>query len=233
MPHKIFLIDDHIKVKIIKKRNNKNIRLALQADGLARVSIPYWTPYAVGLQFAKSKKDWILNNHSNSPLISDGQQIGKNHRLNIVSEDRLSIYSKVLNTEIVIKLPINDDLNDPATQSIISKACVKALRMQAEDLLPKRLEYLSNKHGFKYNSVSVKLLRSRWGSCDHKQNIVLNLYMMLLPWELIDYVLLHELTHTKIMKHGPEFWQSMREILPEVSNIKKELRTYQPNLNKI
>jgi hypothetical protein len=89
---------------------------------------------------------------------------------------------------------------------------------------------LAQKHGFEYSSVSVKRLKGRWGSCDQHQNIVLNLYLMQLPWELIDYVLLHELTHTRILRHGPDFWAAMQRVLPNVKAIRKEMKQHQPVL---
>ncbi len=104
------------------------------------------------------------------------------------------------------------------------------MRLQAEQLLPNRLASLAGTHGFEYGSISVKQLKGRWGSCDHQKNITLNLFLMQLPWELIDYVLLHELTHTNILRHGPDFWRAMEAVLPAVKNARKTLRAYQPVL---
>ena len=68
----------------------------------------------------------------------------------------------------------------------------------------------------------------RWGSCDSKRNIVLNLYLMELPWELIDYVLFHELTHTEVLRHGPDFWSAMKRVLPDVQRRRKAIKSYRP-----
>jgi predicted metal-dependent hydrolase len=53
---------------------------------------------------------------------------------------------------------------------------------------------------------------------------------MQLPWELIDYVLLHELVHTNVLRHGPDFWDALSEVLPEVKARKKALRNHRPVL---
>jgi hypothetical protein len=105
---------------------------------------------------------------------------------------------------------------------------VRALRAQAEASLPGRLGELAGRYGFSFRSVAVKQLTGRWGSCDSKQNIVLNLYLMQLPWELIDYVLLHELTHTRIMKHGPEFWTARSDLLPDAKARRQVMKQYRP-----
>ena len=78
--------------------------------------------------------------------------------------------------------------------------------------------------------MAVKRLKSRWGSCDQHTNIILNIFLMQLPWECIDYVLLHELTHTNVLHHGPDFWLAMTQVLPNVTQLRKAMRDYQPIL---
>ena len=90
------------------------------------------------------------------------------------------------------------------------------------------MRQLAQVHGFEYRSVQIKQLTGRWGSCDSQRNIILNLFLMQLPWELIDYVILHELTHTTIMKHGPPFWEAMARVLPQVQQRRRAMRRYRP-----
>jgi predicted metal-dependent hydrolase len=121
-------------------------------------------------------------------------------------------------------------VQDEVVQKAASTAGVRALRVQAEQLLPQRLAELARQHDFTYQSVSVRSLKSRWGSCDQKKRIVLNLYLMQLPWQLIDYVLLHELTHTVVLQHGPNFWAAMERIEPRARQLRKMMHTYHPVL---
>jgi predicted metal-dependent hydrolase len=73
-------------------------------------------------------------------------------------------------------------------------------------ILITRLEKMAQKHGFKYNRVSIRNQRTRWGSCSHLNNINLNMNLIQLPQELQDYVIMHELVHTKIKNHSKKFW---------------------------
>ncbi len=76
---------------------------------------------------------------------------------------------------------------------------------EAKLYLPQRLALLADKFGLRYNRVSVKRLKSKWGSCSSKGNINLSAYLICLPTHLQDYVMLHELSHLEYMNHGPEF----------------------------
>jgi Predicted metal-dependent hydrolase len=101
------------------------------------------------------------------------------------------------------------------------------LRKEASVFLPQRLAELASKNEFTYTSVKITKSKTRWGSCSSKKTINLSLYLMLLPLHLIDYVLLHELCHTKHMNHGPNFWLLMERVCKGKAKIwRKELRTY-------
>jgi predicted metal-dependent hydrolase len=88
-----------------------------------------------------------------------------------------------------------------------------------------RLEHLAKKHGFHYNKVSTRNQRTRWGSCSLKNNISLNLKLVLLPEELIDYVLLHELVHTRVHDHSKKFWDLLDRYIGNSKALAKRLRT--------
>jgi predicted metal-dependent hydrolase len=72
-----------------------------------------------------------------------------------------------------------------------------------------RLNHLAHQYGFTYNRVSIRNQRTRWGSCSAKGNISLNIKLVALPPELSDYVILHELVHTRIHNHSKKFWKEL------------------------
>jgi predicted metal-dependent hydrolase len=84
---------------------------------------------------------------------------------------------------------------------------VERFRSQANRFLPKRVETLAVRHGFSYNRIAIKNIRSRWGSCSVQNNLNFSIYLMHLPDELVDYVILHELCHTVHKNHGAKFWE--------------------------
>lgn len=232
MAHKQFVLDEGMNITVYKRRGNRNVRLSVSPDGKIRVSIPAWAPYRTGLGFARKRKDWIMQQQKPVSVLQDGQAIGKSHRLRFVDAPSLeSPKSTVRSGEVVVRLPLDVTASSQEAQKAAQKAAVRALRAEAQKLLPQRLKTLAAQHGFEYRSVAVKQLKSRWGSCDQSTNIVLNLYLIQLPWELIDYVLLHELTHTKNLHHGPKFWAAMEVVLPDVKAKRKAMREHQPVLS--
>jgi predicted metal-dependent hydrolase len=226
-------IPDIGTVTLYKRRGNRSLRLSIGSDGEIRVSLPYWLPYKAGEQFAVSKADWIVANRLSSSKLAlrHGSAIGKAHHLYLKqSFQARGISARIAANEIAITFPPAYTPDDAAVQAAAHKACIRALRKEAEVLLPQRLEALASQTGFSYTSVGVKQLKSRWGSCNSHQEIVLNLFLMQLPWKLIDYVLVHELTHTKVMRHGAPFWREMERHLPQAKSLRKQMADYQPML---
>lgn len=232
MSHKQFVLDEHTTITIYKRRASRNLRLSVAADGQIRVSIPAWAPYSAGLQFARSRKQWIAGQRKPEAALVDGQAVGKAHHLRFIASGVVTGPKALLRkTEVIVQFPPQLASNHPEVQAIAKRACIKALRQEAQQLLPQRLAELAKLHNFNYNKVTIKQLKSRWGSCDQHGNIVLNLYLMQLPWDSIDYVLLHELTHTKILQHGPVFWSAMATVLPDVKQRRQNLLVRQPVLD--
>ena len=100
-------------------------------------------------------------------------------------------------------------------------------RVVAKNIIVERLAALAGQHGFNYNKVFIRNQKTRWGSCSVKNNINLNLHLVRLPAVLMDYVILHELLHTRIKNHGPDFWQSLEELIPNAKTLDRELNRYE------
>lgn len=127
-------------------------------------------------------------------------------KLSLVSGRRERFLSRSELGEMQIICPPDADFSDHKLQEWLRKVIEEALRRNAKILLPPRLYALSLQHGLTYKSVKINSSSGRWGSCSARGNINLSYYLVLLPQHLIDYVLLHELAHTREMNHGERFW---------------------------
>jgi len=103
-------------------------------------------------------------------------------------------------------------------------------RKSAREKLLKRIETLSNEYGFVYNKISIRNQRTRWGSCSGKDTISLNVKLVLLPDHLIDYVIMHELLHTRIKNHSRDFWRELDRLLGDAKTLRSELDSYRLDL---
>jgi predicted metal-dependent hydrolase len=100
-------------------------------------------------------------------------------------------------------------------------------RAVAKRVLSSRLQNLAQKYGFTYNTVTIRDQHTRWGSCSGKDNISLNMKLLRLPDELINYVLLHELVHTRVRNHGKLFWAEMEKYVVGARSLASRLRKYE------
>ena len=82
---------------------------------------------------------------------------------------------------------------------------IEQLRQEAKKRLPARTAELAKEFGFEYGKVTIRASRSKWGCCTGANNISLSLFLMTLPPHLQDFVILHELCHTKHHDHSPRF----------------------------
>jgi len=91
-----------------------------------------------------------------------------------------------------------------------------------------RLEQLARQYGFSWNKVSIRNQKTRWGSCSSQNNISLNRKLFYLPDHLRDYVLLHELAHTRQKNHSKDFWIILHRIIgiQETKQARLDLRDF-------
>ena len=145
-----------------------------------------------------------------------------------LEEGRFSRFTLRINEEdITICCPPRTDFAQKSVQDLLRNAIIRALKKSAQTYLPPLLSELANHYGFKYKKVKITGSKSRWGSCSATGSINLSCYLMLLPPHLMDYVLLHELTHTKEMNHGPKFWDILNDLTEgKAKTLRAELRQF-------
>jgi len=224
MSSKVLSLEGIGDVSISKRRGQRTIRLSV-SGGVVKVSQPSWLPYSAGETFLRSKLEWVREHHKPKNLYRSDKLIGKSHVLALRYADKRS--QKIKDGTIVVSLAFGESELSTNAQSYINKVVLKALRNEAENFLPERTHLLADTYGFSFKSVSVKQLKRRWGSCNSTKEITFNLHLMELEYTQIDYVILHELCHTKHMNHGAEFWQLMEQVFPDSKKVAKTVRKLQ------
>lgn len=120
------------------------------------------------------------------------------------------------------------DFANSANQRKIRNLIAHFLKIEAQQILPARLQALADTYGFAFAQVRINSAQMRWGSCSAKRVINLSYNLMLLPDELIDFVLVHELCHTREMNHGARFKQLMTGIFANYTALNAALKQYRP-----
>lgn len=114
---------------------------------------------------------------------------------------------------VSIVCPEDTDFKTRKTQEFLYKVIIEILRNKAKQIIPPRLKALAEINGLSYKSIKINSSRSRWGSCSSLKSINISLFTVLLPKELQDFILLHELTHTLEMNHSSRFHAKLDAML--------------------
>ena len=142
------------------------------------------------------KYDWIRSNRKTMSIQikTDGKVIVKE-----ISERQMS--NKILSEEERLK-------------GVQKALCV----------IPERVEYFAEMMNVTYGRITIREQKTRWGSCSSKGNLNFNWKLVLMPEEVLDYVVVHELAHRKEMNHSETFWNHVEKVLPDYQARRKLLR---------
>lgn len=101
---------------------------------------------------------------------------------------------------------------------------IKWYRQKALEIIRERGGYYTMITRLEYNSLSITNAQSRWGSCSAKNNIRFSWRLVMAPLEIIDYVVVHELVHTRIKNHSKVFWEEVGKICPSYKQCRNWLK---------
>ncbi|QQS28723.1 MAG: M48 family metallopeptidase [Sphingobacteriales bacterium] len=226
-----------IDMDVAFSKRSKNMRITINSIGQVKVIVPFGVAKEQIKALIVNKEKWILDtlekvqhNQIKTSLPNLYTETTtfttRNHKLQIAKAHIANARIEIRNGVINVQYPMGENISNPLLQDFIKKGIVEALRIEAHQYLPKRLAQLALQHKFTYSGVSIKNIKSRWGSCSHTNNINLNVHLMRLPDKLIDYVLVHELAHTVVKNHSSQFWSLLAQKLPDALVLDKEINKY-------
>ena len=111
-----------------------------------------------------------------------------------------------------------------ANRELLKEEEIEELADKALEVIPKKVAHFAPLVGVDYGRITIRNQKTRWGSCSSKGNLNFNCQLMLLPDEIIDYVVVHELCHRNEMNHSPAFWAEVERILPDYKERRKWLK---------
>ncbi len=201
--------DDLGEVRYVRNRRAKNLAIRIGRNGAVRVTVPGYLSMKRAEAFVFARGGWIVEKIREQRKQSKGALV-------IRDGDKLVVRGRQI--PVLLK----------GDQDSIEEAIWRILLKEAGDYLPGRVEELAGEYGLDYSQVKVRRMKTRWGSCTPKNGINLNSWLVMLPDHLSDYVILHELAHTRHRDHGPGFWHYLDSLTGGRSKpLRKELRDQQ------
>jgi len=212
---------ENFEIKYKKHPFSKNIKISLKKEGQILVTMPILCPYKFARDFLlknfKKIKSFKINNKILHKILKT-----KFDTLKIIESNELK--TTIKDNIVYFYYPNEIDFNSKEIQKALKEAYFKAIKIEAKNYLPQRLEFLARKYGFNYGKVALRNQKTRFGSCSYQNNINLNINLMSYDFDCIDYVIIHELCHTKIKNHSEKFWLEVEKYCPNYKIIRKRLK---------
>lgn len=241
---KIFTDPEFGPVTVTPRSNARRITLRAKPEGVF-VSVPPLTPLFLVRrtleQYRERLRQHYRNRESRDRLHPGGSWEGPHFRLTVETASGPARQPRLIrvspedpadsSADWVWRLvcPADTDFRRPEIRERLRQAVLRALRTSARPLLAARLQDWSRRTGLAFANLRISTARTRWGSCSARRDISLSCFLILLPEHLSDYVILHELTHTVQMNHGPRFHRLLDELTGGRSAaLQQELRTFVP-----
>lgn len=96
----------------------------------------------------------------------------------------------------------------------------------AKKVIPEKVAYYARLMNVTYGRISIRKQKTRWGSCSNKGNLNFNCLLMMMPPEVLDYVIVHELSHRLEMNHSKRFWAQVEKVIPDYKTQKTWLKEH-------
>ena len=201
-----------MKIKLIKEKR-KTIVLKVIDSNNAVLKVPKTIFDKKIEEFLKSKENWLKKT---STRMKDNESFSTDFDFEkfIYLNGKPFVSTKEISLEF-------DKLDSEGKKEEIRKYYL-SMFWKLEELADK----LSSETGLKYNEIKITDSVRIWGSYNSKRQMKLNFKLLILPDNLIEYVIYHELCHSIHMNHKPQFWKDLEKICPNYKALKKELNKY-------
>lgn len=224
----------------LKYSRRKTIGIRLSPEEGIVVTAPFGCADHEIERVLEKKRAWIEKNlkemeahRALTKKKAKGQQIlylGKVYDIKISYSSLKSSEVRLSAQHLGVRLYVLCQVNQEKRQQALEKALQVWYRERAEELLSERTKLYGNSMGLSYNNITIKDIKTRWGSCSSKKNINYNVRLMLMPIDIIDYIVVHELCHLVYLNHSKEYWQLVEKHMPDYKEREKKLKALTPSV---
>jgi hypothetical protein len=205
----------------------RRVSLRIRDAGVVEVVMPVHQVLPPPETFLNRHAAWILRTldrlaHAGAggSVLGTGSRLslfGAERTIRVTREDRRRPLLALADSEIIIRLTAESPED-------IRPLLTRWIRAQAESIIPRRVSELNRDWKFVYTSITVRNQRTRWGSCSRRGALSFNWRLLILPSEVADYLICHELAHLKYLDHSRRFWTLVEKMCPSFRQSERWLR---------
>ncbi|MCR4336609.1 MAG: M48 family metallopeptidase [Candidatus Omnitrophica bacterium] len=224
-----------------RSRRRRTIEISIGGEtSRVKVSAPTYTSHNDIQNFIRKKTEWIIEKIKEAEVFQQTLEarqyaqgeyflfLGKKHPIEIVQEGYIR---KVLFEEERWKIRVPVFLSSRDLALDIKSQLVEWYRHQAQEILPGRVLHYAGKMSLQPSKIHIRNQKRIWGSCHpQNRNIHLNWRLVLTPMDVMDYVVVHELSHLLVPNHSKRFWQEVEKVLPDYPARQKWLKDHRMDL---
>jgi predicted metal-dependent hydrolase len=210
---------------IRKSARSSVISLRISAKAGLEIVLPLHATQKQALNFLHSKFDWVKKHYHLLRSKESLLQLPKCINLATIDEQwqisyRQKIKRKLQESRATQTLLVDADLSFVDTVKVLKSWLMR----KAKQHLPELILMYSQKYQLPFGALSVRMQKSRWGSCSVKKDINLNGKLLFLPPEITHYIIVHELMHTIHFNHSASFWADVAKIIPDYRRLCADLK---------
>ena len=225
-----------IKFNIIY-RKRKTMSLEIKRDGIINVIAPNGLDKTFIVDKVKNKSDWIIKKLDEIEVLNNNRYIrsyesgdiflylGKEYMLEVLV-DKITIGTSVSleNNKLIVRANSNN-------KDVIQRALKNWYTDETLGIVKERINYYKLFFEDTVTSIKIKDQKSRWASCTYKNEILFNLRCSMMPIQIIDYIVVHEMCHMEHRNHSKDFYLAVERILPDYKERVKWLKNNGVRMN--
>ncbi len=239
--NKIILENHPLTYHVTFQKNRRTLQIKLLSSSHLEITVPNNYPKESIEALLYKKSSWIIKRLSHlavmgeNPLnkrITNGAivlYLGEPHTLIFLSSQDSFPTITLKNNQIILHIPVTAIQNPSLPTHLLREWYWK----KAQDLLLEKTIFWSKAIKVQPQRVTIKDQKTRWGSCSSKGNINYNWRIIMAPPEVIDYLIIHELSHLRVLNHSSLFWQEVSNYSPNFKEHRTWLQTNGSLLMKI
>jgi predicted metal-dependent hydrolase len=234
--HVVRMDGRRVPLTVLRSRRARHVRLEYTLERGLLAVLPPRVGYPSLRAFLREKEEWLRKSLNEAAPIEDafprrpiasGRRVlflGRPHRLRIRRRAVEQVRAVRREGRIELVLPTDPDL-EPGVE------LERWYRHQASRHLHERTAELAERLGLRYRRLTVRTLRTAWGLCNDRRGLTLNWRLIMAPSRVVDYVILHELTHLEYLEHTPRFWRRMERRCPNYRAFEDWIARFGPVLD--